>query len=277
MHRYFAVGVCALVAIAFSTAALAERRVEVQTQPGLQAQAQLITDAHGITHVAAVNETDLYFLQGWVHARDRFFQMDQNRRIANGTLAELLGPAALGSDVQLRTIGLRRAAQRSLAALSLATRSSIAAYTRGVNAWLAANPLPPEYGALELTRAEPWTDADSVVVAKLIAFSCRSTRHRCRPSRCSPTSRPGEALGFDGQALFAEDLNRAAPFDSAATVPDASVPRAHAGHRPGRHEHRDIDPKALEQAHDGATSCATFRCSSAFATATGATARTCGR
>jgi penicillin G amidase len=100
-----------------------------------------------------------------VHARDRFFQMDQNRRIANGTLAELLGAEALASDVQLRTIGLRRAAQRSLAALSLATRSSIAAYTRGVNAWLAANPLPPEYSALELARADPWTDTDSVVVA----------------------------------------------------------------------------------------------------------------
>ena len=70
------------------------------------------------------------------------------------------------------------------------------------------------------------------------------------PSRCSPTSRPGGRWASTARRLFAEDLNRAAPFDNAATVPDASVPRAHAGHRPGRHEHRDIDPKALEQARE---------------------------
>jgi penicillin G amidase len=250
MYRCFGSAVCALIAIAFSTAAVADRRFEVQTQPGLQAPAQLVTDANGITHVVAVNEADLYFLQGWVHARDRFFQMDQNRRIANGTSAELLGTAALPSDVQLRTIGLRRAAQRSLAALSLVTRSSIAAYTRGVNAWLAANPLPPEYGALELSRTDPWTDTDSVVVAKLIAFSLSFGLDTDATIALQSYVAAGQALGFDGQALFAEDLNRAAPFDGAATVPDASVPRAHAGHRPGRHEHRDIDPKALEQARE---------------------------
>lgn len=250
MHCCFAAAVSALATVAFTSGALADRRVEVQTQPGLQAPAQLITDANGITHVAAIHEADLYFLQGWVHARDRFFQMDQNRRIANGNLAELLGAAALPSDVQLRTIGLRRAAQRSLAALSLATRSSIAAYTRGVNAWLAAHPLPPEYGALELTRADAWTDTDSVVVAKLIAFSLSFDLDTDATIALQSYIAAGQALGFDGQALFAEDLNRAAPFDNAATVPDASVPRAHAGHRPGRHEHRNIDPKALDQARE---------------------------
>jgi penicillin amidase len=248
MHRYSAAVGCALVALACFTPALAEPRVEPQTQAGLQAPALLITDASGITHVAAVNETDLYFLQGWVHARDRFFQMDQNRRIASGTLAELLGAAALGSDVQLRTIGLRRAAERSLAALSLATRSGIAAYTRGVNAWLAANPLPPEYGALELTRAEPWTDTDSVVVAKLIAFSLSFELDTDATIALQSYVAAGQALGFDGQALFADDLNRAAPFDSAATVPDASLPRARHTGVPRRNEHRAIDAKVLEQA-----------------------------
>jgi penicillin amidase len=68
--------------------------------------------------VRAGNNHDLYFMQGYVHAQDRLFQMDVSRRIASDTLAELLGPAALAGDVEPRTIGIRRAAARSLAVIS---------------------------------------------------------------------------------------------------------------------------------------------------------------
>ena len=225
MRSYIAAAACALLAVT-SIHAQPSARVDVKTQPGLQAPAQLITDANGITHVTAVNEDDAYFLQGWVHARDRFFQMDYNRRLASGTLAELLGAGALSSDVQLRTIGLRRAAVRSLAALNPATRASISAYTRGVNAWLAANPLPPEYFALELTRADAWTEVDSVVIAKLIAFGLSFDLDIDPTIAYQSYLQAGQALGFNGNALFFEDLFRSAPFDPAATVPDASVSAA---------------------------------------------------
>ena len=79
---------------------------------GLRDAAEISRDAAGIPHVRAGNEHDLFFLQGWAHAEDRLFQMDVQRRQAAGTLAELLGPGALPSDVQLRTIGLQRAAVR---------------------------------------------------------------------------------------------------------------------------------------------------------------------
>src|SRR4029453_14737491 len=82
---------------------------------GLQAAAEVDRDIYGIAHVQAGNDHDLYFMQGYVHAQDRLFQMDVSRRIARGTLAELLGPTALAGDVELRTIGIRRAAVRSLA------------------------------------------------------------------------------------------------------------------------------------------------------------------
>jgi len=85
---------------------------------GLQAAAQISRDSYGIAHIKAGNDHDLFFMQGWVHAQDRLFQMDYNRRQASGTLAELLGPAALAADVELRTIGIRRAAQRSLDVIS---------------------------------------------------------------------------------------------------------------------------------------------------------------
>jgi penicillin G amidase len=81
--------------------------------PGLDGPGRVDRDANGIAHIRAGTRHDLFLLQGWVHAQDRLFQMDVRRRQADGTLAELLGPAALATDVQLRTIGLHRAAARS--------------------------------------------------------------------------------------------------------------------------------------------------------------------
>jgi acyl-homoserine lactone acylase PvdQ len=81
------------------------------------APAKIIRDEDGVPHVFASSESDLLFLQGYVHARDRLFQMDTLRRQADGTLAELLGPSVITSDVQLRTIGIRRSAERSLTVL----------------------------------------------------------------------------------------------------------------------------------------------------------------
>jgi len=137
---------------------------------GLNDSARIVRDAHGIPHILAGPEHDLFFLQGWVHAEDRLFQMDLLRRQASGTLAELLGPDAVESDVQLRTIGLRRAAEKSLPLLSEPVMDAFEAYSDGVNAYIDSHPLPPEYQALEITEIEPWSSLDSMVISKLFAF-----------------------------------------------------------------------------------------------------------
>src|SRR5689334_8744137 len=124
--------------------------------PGLQAAARLTQDRNGITYIKAGPLHDLFFLQGWVHARDRLFQMDVSRREPSGTLAELLGKAALPSDVQARTIGLRRAAERTWAAAPADLKAALQAYADGVNAFTATHPLPPEYAALNLNAVAPW-------------------------------------------------------------------------------------------------------------------------
>lgn len=217
---------------------------------GLKAAAQVTRDTDGVYHIRANNEHDLFFMQGWVHARDRLFQMDQNRRTASGTLAELLGPGALASDVQLRTIGLRRAAQRSLDALSPETREALDAYASGVNAWVAANTLPPEYAVLELSRFEPWSPVDSVVIGKLIAFSLSFDLDVDATVALESYVKTGEALGFDGTKLFFKDLDRSAPFDPASTIPDASVAKKPRG-GPGVPEAQAIErlhPVAIELA-----------------------------
>jgi penicillin amidase len=190
--------------------------------PGMEGPGQVDRDGNGIAHIRAGSRHDLFFLQGWAHAQDRLFQMDTRRRQADGTLAELLGPAALPTDVQLRTIGLHRAAARSLPALSADARAVLAAYADGINAWVAANPLPPEYGALNLTRFRPWTPLDSVAVAKLQAFGLSFDLDIDLTTALLGYQRAGQAGGFDGTDLFFQDMWRSEPFTHASTVPDAS-------------------------------------------------------
>jgi penicillin amidase len=190
--------------------------------PGLTADVRVVTDAHGVRHVVAENDFDLARAQGFVHARDRFFQMDLTRREVSGDLAELLGDAFVAGDVQNRTIGLRRAAERSEAILTPRERNFLQAYADGVNAWLASNPLPPEYAQLELTSARPWTVVDTLSIGKGIAASLSLDIDAGLTERLQAYIAAGTANGFDGEKLFFEDVRRSAPIDPASTVPDAT-------------------------------------------------------
>src|ERR687893_1503347 len=188
---------------------------------GLRAQGHVIRDRYGVQHVIARNDHDLFFLQGWVHAQDRLFQMDLTRRQASGTRAELLGPEYLADDIQNRTVGLRRAAARSLEVLSPEALAAIEAYSEGVNAWVRDNPLPSEYAEVEVTRFEPWTSLDSAAIGKAIAFSLSFDIDIFTSFNHNGYVAAGEAGGFDGDALYYEDANRIEPFSDATTVPDA--------------------------------------------------------
>jgi penicillin amidase len=187
---------------------------------GLAHAASLRVDSDGITHVSASSLHDAFFLNGWVHARDRLFQMDVNRREPSGTLAELLGKAALSSDVQARTIGLRRAAERTWAAAPADLKTALQAYADGVNAYTASHPLPPEYAALNLDAVAPWTPVDSLTVGKAISFELSFDLD------IGPTLQLQAYIGAlgpaKGLALFNQDVMRSQPFSSASTVPDAT-------------------------------------------------------
>lgn len=205
---------CATIVAAVATAAGAQTPA-----PGLRAPATLITDTAQMPVVVASNDNDAAFLQGFAHARDRFWQIDFTRRSVSGTLAELVGPSALASDVQLRTLGLRRAAWATWAALPEDDRAWLRAYADGVNHWLATNPLPPEYAALELSSADPWTPVDSLVIAKGLAFQLSFDLDIDNTIRLGTYQAVGQAAGFNGTALFFEDTHRVAPGDDRVTIP----------------------------------------------------------
>ncbi len=208
--------------------------------------AEVIRDTNGIAHIRASNDHDLVFLQGYTHAQDRLFQMDFYRHLGNGTLAELVGTSVLAQDVQLRTLGIRRAAARSVAIQSPRVQAILQAYADGVNAYVATHPLPPEYGALGVSTFEAWQPVDSLTIAKLIIFQLAfDTFDLDYTVALFKYQGAGQLLGFNGTALFFEDLFRTAPFDPASTVPDASVHSAVLANAKGR-AFPKIDPDGAE-------------------------------
>ncbi|MBV8914011.1 MAG: penicillin acylase family protein, partial [Acetobacteraceae bacterium] len=137
--------------------------------PELSAPVTITLDADGIPRIKATTDDDAAAALGFVHARDRMFQMELMRRVASGRLAEIAGADALRLDRANRALGLRRRAETDLAGLDPATRALLDAYARGVNAWIA---LRGRFAGLEfiaLGAPEPWMPVDSLLWGKTMA------------------------------------------------------------------------------------------------------------
>lgn len=141
------------------------------TVSGPSATIEIVRDRHGIPHIHAVSETDAMFGLGYVHAQDRLWQMEMNRRTGAGRLSEVLGLPALSADKFLRTLGLYRVVERALPTYAPEVRDGLGAYAAGVNAYLETHegPLPPEFVILGHTP-EPWRPEDSLVWIKMMAW-----------------------------------------------------------------------------------------------------------
>ncbi|MEV6987044.1 penicillin acylase family protein [Sphaerisporangium sp. NPDC051017] len=150
--------------------------------PGLSAPVTVVRDRYGIPQIYADDPKDLFTAQGYVHAQDRFWEMDFRRKTTAGRLSELFGASTLEIDKVVRTLGWRRTAEREVALLDAPSREAFTAYAAGVNAWMAANQgfadRSLEYAVLKLTNGaytpEPWTPADSLAWLKAMAWDLRS-------------------------------------------------------------------------------------------------------
>ena len=142
-----------------------------RTLAGLFESVEVVRDQFGVPHIIAKNEEDALFALGFVHAQDRLWQMEMNRRIGAGRLAEVLGHPALETDRLLRVFGLYQRAKASLNHFSPQSKRKIAAYVRGVNAWLETRegPLPPEFLILGF-EPEAWSTTDSAVWPKVMSL-----------------------------------------------------------------------------------------------------------
>ena len=149
--------------------------------PGLKGRVDVLRDSYGVPNIYADNPDDLFLAQGYVHAQDRFFEMDFRRHLAAGRLSELFGSSQVETDAYVRTLGWRRVAEQELGLLAPSTRRYLDAYATGVNAYLegrSAADLSLEYSLLSLQglryTPEPWTAADSVAWLKVMAWNLGS-------------------------------------------------------------------------------------------------------
>lgn len=178
---------------------------------GLTNDVTVQRDEHGIPTITAETTDDLFFAQGYVHAQDRFWEMDFRRHMTSARLSELFGESQLGTDTFLRTLGWHRIAEQEVEALSSETRTYYDAYANGVNAYLAENSgseLSLEYAVLGLQNPdytpEPWVPADSVAWLKAMAWDLRTNIE-------DETARALQASFLDADQLA--DLYPGYPFD----------------------------------------------------------------
>ena len=212
---------------------------------GLAAPVEVWRDSLGVPHVWARTERDLAFVQGWLHARDRLWQMEVLRRASQGRLSEMFGEATLESDRFLRALGLWRSARAGAEALDPDARALIDAYAAGVNAWLAGRdaPLPPEF-ALVRVEPEPWTAANVIALEKVMAMDLALYGTSANMARAAAR------LGADRAALLSPPYpdwgatilhDQAGEGAGAEGVGDGPVGGGTAGPRGGRATARDDD------------------------------------
>lgn len=139
--------------------------------PGLKSAVTVIRDASGVPHIYADSQNDLYMAQGYVHAQDRLWQMEMNRHVGHGQLAELFGDDFVDEDSFLRTIGLARAAKQDLENVDPTTLGHLQKYADGVNAFLHTHQdnLPIEFTLLG-TKPRDWEPLDTLVWGKVMAY-----------------------------------------------------------------------------------------------------------
>ena len=185
---------------------------------GLSAPVDIGFDADGIPHIAAESELDAAAALGFVHARDRMFQMEMMRRAASGRISEIAGPSTLRIDRTMRTLGLARAVATDYASLTPDTKAILEAYARGVNAWIAERGSFAAPELLPFGAPEPWRPSDSLLWAKTMGLYL-SGNWRTELSRLA-------LAGHVPRRLIDELWRADAPRDHAALKPDPGLAAA---------------------------------------------------
>jgi len=191
--------------------------------PGLSAPVTIQRDANGVVTVDAANENDAMRALGYVHAQERYFEMDLLRRTAAGELAALFGPVAIGVDKQHRVHRMRARVTQNLDVILGDKRPMAQAYVDGVNAGRAALKVRPWPYLLLRAEPEPWTLADSALTGYAMYFDLQDAQNERELAmwRLRPHLPPAlyALLAHDGSSWDAPLAGR--PRGD-ATLPDAA-------------------------------------------------------
>ena len=201
---------------------------------GLTGAVRITRDSRGVPTIEATDRADLAYATGFVHAQDRYFQMDLSRRLAAGELAELFGGAALEQDRRARLFRFRSVAREVLAQAAPAERALLEAYARGVNAGLAdLAGRPWEYWVLGAPPL-PWRPEDTILIEHAMWWDLQANGLRREILRQEINARLGGAqcgarwkcgLGFLYPAGTSWDAP-VAPAQGAVSAAEAAVPPA---------------------------------------------------
>ncbi len=145
---------------------------------GLQGPVRIRRDRWGVPHVEAESAADIWFAEGFCHGQDRLWQLDFYRRVVCGRVAEMAGEEGLPIDRLMRTLGIRRAAEREAATLDPELLALLERFCEGVNAAAAdAKAMPFEMQLLRLAW-KPWRPVDILSLGKLLAFGLSTNWER---------------------------------------------------------------------------------------------------
>lgn len=210
---------------------------------GLSATVTVERDALGVPVIRGATREDVARATGFVHAQDRFFQMDLLRRTGAGELSALLGPALLDTDRRIRVHQFRRRSTAALASLAAGDRTLFEAYAQGVNAALARQRARPFEYFLLRQEPQPWRPEDSllVVFAMWIDLQGLEARHEQRRGRLAAVL-PAALYRF----LTEPDPSWEAPLDG-TRLPEPPMPTA------DEYDLRTLDRTWFEQADGNAT------------------------
>ncbi|MEI6043049.1 MAG: penicillin acylase family protein [Chloroflexota bacterium] len=165
---------------------------------GLKASVEVIRDKSGVAHLYATSLEDLMLAQGFVHAQDRFWQMEFQRRLATGRLSEILGEPALPADLVMRRFNLRLVAEQNYDGMSGEERGLLSCYSAGVNAFIKEKKLPLEFSILR-HKPEDWKPLDSLIWSSVMAV--------------------GQSGNFEAELLRAKLVQKVGPEKAARLEP----------------------------------------------------------
>jgi penicillin amidase len=200
--------------------------------PGLSQPVEVIRDEYGVTHIYAHSPDDLFFAEGYVHAQERFWQMEFERRVGSGRLSEIFGETTLGTDRYLRHFGFHDLSVQAYDLMGDETRRVLDAYAAGVNAYISGrNPaqLGLEFALLGLQgvdlEIEPWTPVDSLVWAEMMLFD-QSDQLSTELHNIGQLAAVGEEMYADLLPLYRDDrpvIIAAEELDYLGATPEPAV------------------------------------------------------